>query len=124
MASSTVNSNTSRPQPRADTGSLFRNLVSDTFGALLRLERRFDPWVRPAFDAVLRDPLARFTTALINMQRPNEGLKIASSRSDTEAGQNTWSPLEQKRRNRSSSSGGRGTVTGRRAHGLSHPRRW
>ena len=50
------------------------------FDALLRFERRFDPWVRPAFDAVLRDPLARLTTALINMQRPNEGLKIAEEK--------------------------------------------
>ena len=75
-----ANSNTSRPQPRADTGSAVRNLISDTFGRLLRLERRFDPWVRPAFDAVLRDPLASLTTALINMQRRDEGLKIAEEK--------------------------------------------
>ena len=75
-----MNSNASRPQPRADTGSLVLNCISDTFGSLLRLQRRFDPWVRPAFDAVLRDPLARLTTALINMQRPNEGLKIAEEK--------------------------------------------
>ncbi|OUL98036.1 hypothetical protein A8M77_33655 [Variovorax sp. JS1663] len=48
--------------------------------ALLRLERRFDPFVRPAFDALLRDPLARLTTALINGRRPNEGLAIAEER--------------------------------------------
>ena len=36
--------------------------------------------MRPAFDAVLRDPIARLTTALINWQRPNEGLKIAEER--------------------------------------------
>ncbi|RZL87871.1 MAG: hypothetical protein EOP82_24915 [Variovorax sp.] len=47
---------------------------------LLRLERRFDPFVRPAFDALLRDPLARLTTALINSRRPNEGLAIAEER--------------------------------------------
>ena len=75
-----MNSNASRPQPRADTGSLVRNCISDTFGALLRFERRFDPWVRPAFDAVLRDPLARAATALINLQRPNDGLKIAEEK--------------------------------------------
>ncbi|NDZ16612.1 hypothetical protein C7T35_04150 [Variovorax sp. WS11] len=48
--------------------------------ALLRLERRFDPFVRPAFDALLRDPLARLTTALINSRRPNEGLAIAQEK--------------------------------------------
>jgi hypothetical protein len=47
---------------------------------LVHLERRFDPIFRPAFDAVLRDPLARLTTALINMRRPNEGLRIAEER--------------------------------------------
>jgi hypothetical protein len=74
------NSNRSRPQPRADTGSWWRNTVSDTFGALLRFERRFDPWLRPPFDAVLRDPLARLTTAAMNSKRPNEGMKIAEER--------------------------------------------
>ena len=75
-----MNSNTSRPVPRADTGSAVLNWLSDTLLALVQFERRFDPFVRPAFDAVLRDPLARLTTALINAQRPNEGLKIAEER--------------------------------------------
>lgn len=75
-----MNSNTSRPVPRANTGSAVLNWLSDTLLALVQFERRFDPFVRPAFDAVLRDPLARLTTALINAQRPNEGLKIAEER--------------------------------------------
>jgi hypothetical protein len=75
------NSNVSRPQPPANTGSAFLNWVSNASTLLLRLERRFDPWLRPPFDAVLRDPIARLTTALINMQRPNEGLKIAEEKS-------------------------------------------
>jgi hypothetical protein len=75
-----LNSNVSRPQPQADTGSLLLNLISDTIFSLLRFERRFDPWIRPAFDAVLRDPIARLTTALINLQRQNEGLKIAEEK--------------------------------------------
>jgi len=73
-------SNASRPVPPADTGSAFLNVVSDTATRLLQLERRVDPWFRPAFDAVLRDPLARMVTALINMRRPNEGLKLAEER--------------------------------------------
>jgi hypothetical protein len=54
--------------------------VANTSTALVHLERRFDPFFRPAFDAVLRDPIARFVTALINSRRPNEGLKIAEER--------------------------------------------
>lgn len=75
-----MNSNVSRPAPRANTGSLLKNFISDSGTALLRLERRFDPFVRPAFDAVLRDPLARLTTALINSRRPDEGLAIAEEK--------------------------------------------
>ena len=75
-----MNSNASRPLPRANTGSAFLNLVSDTFTFLLHFERRFDHWLRPPFDAVLRDPIARLTTALINRKRPNEGLKIAEEK--------------------------------------------
>ena len=75
-----MNSNTSRPVPPANTGSTLLNWLSDTSMALIHLERRIDPFVRPAFDAVLRDPIARLTTALINMQRPDEGLKIAEEK--------------------------------------------
>ena len=75
-----MNSNTSRPAPPADTGSAILNGLSDLSGALLRLQRRFDPFVRPAFDAVLLDPLARLTTALINWQRTDEGFKLAEER--------------------------------------------
>jgi hypothetical protein len=60
---------------------VFLNWLSDTFTFLLHVERRFDPLIRPAFDAVLRDPVANLTTALINLQRPNEGLKIAEEKS-------------------------------------------
>ncbi|MDM0023705.1 hypothetical protein [Variovorax saccharolyticus] len=75
-----MNSNASRPTPRANTGSAWRNFVSDSGMALIRLERRFDPLLRPAFDAFLRDPLARLTTALINSSRTDEGLAIAEER--------------------------------------------
>src|ERR1044071_9868236 len=76
-----------RPRPRADTGSVFRNGLSDLLTELLHLERRIDPWFRPAFDAFLRDPIARFVTDLINRKRPNEGLRIAEEklRPDEEA---------------------------------------
>ncbi|MEJ8825277.1 catalase family protein [Variovorax humicola] len=73
-------SNASHPQPRASTGVAWRNFVADTGMALIRLERRFDPFVRPAFDALLKDPLARLTTSLINSKRVDEHLKIAEER--------------------------------------------
>jgi hypothetical protein len=72
--------NSDRPVPKANTGSRFLNWLADTSTALVHLERRFDPLFRPAFDAVLRDPLANLVTALINWRRPNEGLKIAEER--------------------------------------------
>jgi hypothetical protein len=59
---------------------VFLNWLSDTLTFLLHVERRFDPLVRPTFDAALRDPIANLTTALINVQRPNEGLKIAEEK--------------------------------------------
>ncbi|MDQ6939131.1 MAG: catalase family protein [Verrucomicrobiota bacterium] len=72
--------NQSRPMPRADTGSALLNWLGETSTFLLHMERRIDPWIRPAFEAVLRDPLASLTTALINMQRPNEGLNLAEEK--------------------------------------------
>jgi hypothetical protein len=80
MKTNVLGSNTSRPAPPANTGSALLNWISDTSLRLLQLERRIDPWMRPAFDAVLRDPIARLTTALINWRRPNEGLQIAEER--------------------------------------------
>jgi len=56
------------------------NWLSDVSTFLVHVERRFDPFVRPAFDATLRDPIARLTTALINGKRPREGLTIAEER--------------------------------------------
>jgi hypothetical protein len=75
-----MNSNSSRPVPRANTGSALLDGLNDIFLRLLQLERRFDPYFRPAFDALLRDPLTHLTTALINLNRPNEGLKIAEEK--------------------------------------------
>ena len=75
-----MNSNTSRPAPRANTGSAFLNALSDLSTTLIHVERRFDPFVRPMFDAVLRDPIAALVTALMNSKRRNEGLALAEER--------------------------------------------
>ena len=50
--------NPSRPIPRANTGSALLDAVANASTFLVRMQRRVDPWLRPAFDALLRDPLA------------------------------------------------------------------
>jgi hypothetical protein len=75
-----LDSNTSRPAPPANTGSTLKNWVSDAATAFTHLERRFDPFFRPAFDALFQDVAARITTSLINRGRVNEGLKLAEER--------------------------------------------
>jgi hypothetical protein len=72
--------NPDRPIPKANTGSVFLNMVANLSTKLVQVERRFDPFFRPAFDAVFKDPLARFTTALINRGRRDDGLKIAEEK--------------------------------------------
>jgi len=76
----TLQSNPDRPLPKANTGSALLNWLSDTSISLVHLERRFDPFFRPAFDALLRDPLAGIATALINRGRSKDGLKIAEEK--------------------------------------------
>jgi hypothetical protein len=75
-----TNSNVSHPAPRANTGSALLDRLNGLVSLLIQVERRFDPFVRPAFDAILRDPIARLTTALINRKRPDEGLRIAEEK--------------------------------------------
>jgi hypothetical protein len=75
-----MDSNTPRPVPPAATKSALLNFLSDTSMRLLQLQRRFDPLVRPAFDAVLRDPIARIATSLINRQRTDEHFALAEER--------------------------------------------
>jgi hypothetical protein len=75
-----TNSNVSHSAPRANTGSALLDRLNDLVSLLMQAQRRFDPFVRPAFDAILRDPIARLTTALINRKRPDEGLRIAEEK--------------------------------------------
>lgn len=75
-----MTTNPDRPIPKANTGSALLNFLANLSIKLVQIERRFDPFFRPAFDAVLRDPLTEFVTKLINLRRPNEGLKIAEEK--------------------------------------------
>ena len=47
---------------------------------LFHVERRIDPFIRPAFDALFRDRLSRLTTALINARRGDDGLGLAQEK--------------------------------------------
>jgi hypothetical protein len=78
----TVSSILNRDQqvPRANTGSAVRNLIADTSTRLVQFERRFDPILRPLFDATLRDPIARFVTSLQNARRLREDLQLAQEK--------------------------------------------
>ena len=75
-----LTANPDKPIPKANTGSTLFNWLADTSMSFVHLERRFDPFFRPVFDALLRDPIASFVTAMINSQRHNEGLKIAEEK--------------------------------------------
>jgi hypothetical protein len=66
-----------RPQGFAqDVGRALNNAIVGALG----LERRIDPYVRPAFDRAFREPLATVVQALINRRRPNEHLGLAEER--------------------------------------------
>jgi len=66
--------------PPPDTGNRLLNWISRALIFLIHVERRFDPYFRRGFDALLRGPLSRLVTALINWKRKDEGLKIAEER--------------------------------------------
>jgi hypothetical protein len=66
--------------PRADTGSPVLDWLEGAMTALVHLERRVDPLFRPAFDALLRDPLTALTTRLINLGRRDEGYSLCEER--------------------------------------------
>jgi hypothetical protein len=63
----------------AETMSLLK-LIHEALFALLKVERRFDPFFRPAFDAIFQEPLARLIQVLINLRRRDEGLPLAAEK--------------------------------------------
>jgi len=66
--------------PKANTGNWLLDRISSASIAFVHLERRFDPFFRPLFDALFRELLTSITTALINLGRTNEGYKLAEER--------------------------------------------
>src|ERR1700687_5704042 len=59
---------------------MFLQSLHDAISFLLHLERRFEPFFRPAVDAVLREPSAALIQYLINRRRRDEHLAIAEER--------------------------------------------
>ena len=66
--------------PPADTGNRLLDWISDAGLFVTHVERRFDPFFRPLFDALLRDRLSTLITALINRRRTDDGLTLAEER--------------------------------------------
>jgi hypothetical protein len=66
--------------PPADTGNPLLDWLSGIMVRGLHIERRFDPFLRPAFDALLRDPLSSLLTWIINWRRTDEGYQLAEER--------------------------------------------
>jgi hypothetical protein len=58
----------------------FSKLLHELLFGLLKIERRFDPFLRPAFDAVLRDPLTRLIQGIVLWRSHTEGLQLAEER--------------------------------------------
>lgn len=55
-------------------------IIHEGLFSLLKAERRFDPFFRPAFDAMFQEPLARLVQYLINRRRTDEHLLIAEEK--------------------------------------------
>lgn len=66
--------------PGTDTGNALLNWINDTSLRLVQLERRIDPFIRPAVDALLRERLTLWATDRINKRRTDEGLQLAEER--------------------------------------------
>lgn len=74
------NSNSGYGLPPADTGVRLLNWLANTSTLFVHLERRIDPFFRPVFDKLFREFLTKLATALINLRRNDDGLKLAEER--------------------------------------------
>lgn len=74
------NSNSGYGLPPADTGVRLLNWLADTSTLFVHVERRVDPFFRLVFDKLCRQFLTNVATALINLRRENDGLKLAEER--------------------------------------------
>ena len=66
-----------RPATARALGRLHRFLVT-----LMHIERRLEPWFRPQWNRLFREPSAALIQFLINVRRRDEGLALAEERID------------------------------------------
>ncbi len=66
--------------PHAETGNRALDAINTAMTFAFHVERRFDPFIRPAFDRLLRDRLSSIATALINRRRADDGLSLGEER--------------------------------------------
>jgi hypothetical protein len=66
--------------PGAETGNPIVDWISGAVISLFHLERRFDPFFRPGLDALLRDRLSEWVTAIMNARRTDDGLGLAEEK--------------------------------------------
>jgi hypothetical protein len=66
--------------PLVTPASNLEKFIHGSLQSALHLERRFEPWFRPALNAIFREPTAWLLQALINFPRRNEGLKLAEEK--------------------------------------------
>ena len=66
--------------PPANTGNWLLDRLSNASIAFVHLERRFDPFFRPLFDALFRELLTNIANGFINLGRTRDNMKIAEER--------------------------------------------
>jgi len=58
------------------------NFIHQFLLKLLHIERRLEPWFRPQWNTLFREPSARVVQYLVNLRRKDEGLQLAEERID------------------------------------------
>ena len=98
-------------------------LLHRMFEIFLHLERRIEqPFLRPAFNAVLRMPLALLLTALINLRRSRENVGLAEETPQPGEEQDVQTMIDEMRRHlmRDFPQGGFERAGNTKTHGLVH----
>ncbi len=100
---------------------MFLRLIHRMIEIFLHLERRIEqPFLRPAFNAVVRAPLAQLLTALINLRRSRENVGLAEETPQLGEEQDTQTMIDEMRRHlvRDFPQGGFERAGNTKTHGL------
>ncbi len=71
------------------------NIIHRFLLKLLHIERRLEPWFRPQWNVLFREPSVRFVQYLINLRRKDEGLKLAEEKIDPDEEQSLNKIIDQ-----------------------------